>query len=164
MKKKSFAIFLLALVAMTFTSCKKSRGIIFSSHFDNATDLNLWSHSSDGDAVVDSSVLKLRAVTGCIQLETVDLISVSKGKTYTLKFKGRVDPTLVGETGYCVGDYMIYVEQGSTDIIADGFGNYTGWTQKSFSFEATSSASVKIKFLIGTVKGAWIDDLELIEN
>ena len=36
---------------------------------------------------------------------------------------------------------------------------FTSWTQKSYSFEATSSASVKIKFLVGTTRGAWIDDL-----
>jgi hypothetical protein len=54
--------------------------------------------------------------------------------------------------------------RGSTNLISESFGQYGLWTQKSYSFEAASSAAVKIKFLVGTTRGAWIDDLELIEQ
>jgi hypothetical protein len=166
---------LLILITGIFTlfySCKKnsdnstnnSPNILFSSKFETQTDLNSWTQSSGGLAIIDSSAVKFTNITDCFQFETLNLIPVTKGKTYELKLTGKVNPAQSGDPVLCAGNFLIYVIQGSTIIISESFGNYPSWTQKSFSFEATSSASVKIKFLIGTTRGAWIDDLELIEN
>jgi hypothetical protein len=134
MKAKPFLLFPLLLAIISFSGCKKeeSRGTIFSSQFDTDADLSLWTVSSGGEATIENEALKLKVVSSCFAFETADLISVRKGKTYTLKFKGKVDPTLVGEPAYCVGDYMVYIIQGSDYLIQDGFGDYLDWTPKSF--------------------------------
>jgi len=171
MKTVKILITLLGIIAI-LSSCKKNSGdntgnptiIIFSSGFENQNDLNAWTQSSGGQAIIDSSAVKFTNITECFDFETLNLLPVQKGKTYELKLTGKVNQAMGGDPALCVGNFMIYIVQGSTNIIAESFGNYPSWTQKSFSFEATSSASVKIKFLIGTTRGAWINDLEFTEN
>lgn len=160
------------MIIFMLYSCKKdsnedntnSPKTIFSSKFENQNDLNLWNQSSGGQAIIDANAVKFDSITECFHFETLNLIPVQKGKTYELKLTGKVNSSVSGDPAYCVGNFMIYIVQGSTNIISEGFGNYPSWTLRSYSFEATSSAAVKIKFLIGTTRGAWIDDIELIEK
>jgi hypothetical protein len=171
MKTCKFLLALLGIITV-LSSCKKdstentsdSPKIIFSSGFNSQSDLSFWTQSSGGQALIDSTTVKFTNITECFRFETLNLLPVQKGKIYVLKFKGKVNPAISGDPVFCVGNFMIYIIQGSTQIISESFGNYTSWTQKSYSFEATSSASIKIRFLIGTTRGAWIDDLQLIEN
>lgn len=159
-----------SIIVLSFSSCDEDSsdeddgGAIFTSSFDYASDLNLWTQSAGGEAVIEQDHLKLKANSGCFVFETVDFISVEKGKSYTLKFKGKVDPPQIGDPAHCVGYFMVYIVQGSDYLIEDGFGDYPDWTQKSYGFEAPTSAGVRIRFMIGTEKGAWLDDLELIQN
>ena len=164
MLKTKFFLFPLICFFLAGNGCQKSRGTLFVSHFDTAADLALWSPSAEGQAEIESNYVKLKAVSGCFQYETANEISVEKDKTYILKFKGKAEPTLLGETGYCANDFMVYVEQGNNNPVGVSFGNFTSWTQKTFSFTATSASPVRIKFLIGTTKGVWLDELEFSEN
>jgi hypothetical protein len=169
------AIRLLTVVVcaiIILSGCKKDSSddtnnqpaVLFSSGFDSQADLNAWSQSSGGQAVIDSSAVMFTNITNCFQFETVNLIPVQKGKTYELRITGKVNPAISGDPMLCAGNYLVYIVQGSTNIISESFGNYPSWTVKSYSFEATSSAAVKIKFLIGTTRGVWISDLKFIEN
>jgi hypothetical protein len=168
------SIFFLALLCSIsiISSCKKdsddpsgsSTNVIFSSKFDNQSDLDLWSQSSGGQAIIDSSAVKFTNVTNCFHFETKNLIRVQSGKSYELRLTGKVNESLEGDPMLCAGDFIIWVVQGNENVISQSFGNYPAWTQKAFSFEAKSSASVKIEFLVGTTRGAWIDNLELVEN
>ena len=154
------------------SSCKKKssettydgNNIVFSSAFDTHADLVIWSQSSGGQAVIDQNTAKLTATDGCFQFETIDLIPVETGKTYTLKFKGKVIASQAGDPVFCAGDFLIYIMQGSTVLLSQSFGNYPDWVQKSFSFQATKPVPISIKFLIGTKRGVWIDDLSLTEQ
>ena len=170
---KTFRILITMIGIITILySCKKdcsdntskTPNILFSSKFESKTDLSLWTQSTGGQAIIDSATVKFTNITECFLFETLDLIPVQKGKTYELQLIGKVNPAIGGDPALCAGNFIIYIVQGSTNLISTSFGNYTSWTQKSFSFEATSSASIKIKFLIGTTRGAWIDNLEFIEN
>jgi hypothetical protein len=163
-------LFTLIGIITVLSSCKKDSSdnstsastVIFSSKFETQNDLNAWIQSAGGQAIIDSSAVKFTNISNCFHFETVNLIPVVKGKSYELRIRGRVNESIQGDPLYCAGDFIIWVVQGSTNIISQSFGNYPAWTQKSFSFEALTSASVKIEFLIGTTRGAWIDDLELI--
>jgi len=171
MKASKFLFTLLGIIVF-FSSCKKDSNdnssnlmsIIFSSKFDTQNDLSVWSQSSGGQAIIDSSAVKFTNITNCFHFETVNLIPVQSGKSYELHLRGKVNESIQGDPVFCAGDFIVWVVQGNENVISQSFGNYPSWTQKSFSFEAKSSASVKIEFLIGTTRGAWIDDLELIEN
>lgn len=170
--KVSNSLFILIAIITVLSSCKKdtsdnsnnSNQIIFSSKFETQNDLSIWSQSAGGQAILDSSAVKFTNISGCFHFETVNLIPVQKGKSYELRLRGKVIESIQGDPVFCAGDFIVWVVQGNTILIDQSFGNYPSWTQKSFSFEATSSASVKIEFLIGTTRGAWIDDLEVIEN
>ena len=170
--KSTIFLLLIPCVMIFFPSCKKKTSetsnngatVIFSSKFDTNTDLLKWSQSSGGNAVIDQNTAKLTATDGCFHVETIDLIPVLTGKTYILTFKGKVIQHQVGDPVLCAGDFLIYVMQGNTNLISQSFGNYPDWTQKSFSFQATSSAAIGIKFLVGTTRGAWIDDLTLTQQ
>lgn len=172
MKTSRFLLPIIFIITI-FSSCKKDSNdnsnnqtnkIIFSSRFETQNDLTVWIKSSGGDAIIDSSAVKFTNITGCFHYETMNLIPVQKGKTYELKLKGKVNYSIQGDPVFCAGNFIINVVQGDSYIIDQSFGNYPTWTQRSFSFEATSGASIKIAFLIGTTRGAWIDDIELIEN
>ena len=171
MKALKFLFILIGIITV-LSSCKKnasdnstnSSQVIFNSKFETQNDLSAWSQSAGGQAIIDSSAVKFTNISNCFHFETVNLIPVVKGKSYELRIKGKVNESIQGDPVYCAGDFIIWVVQGSTNVISQSFGNYPSWTQKSFSFEALSSASVKIEFLIGTTRGAWIDDLELIAN
>ena len=170
MRYLNFLITLALLLAMH--ACKKDSAnntgnqpvTLFSSKFDKQADLSLWTQSAGGQAIIDSSAVKFTNLTSCFQLETSSLIPVQKGKTYDLKLTGKVNPAMPGDPVLCAGNFLIYVVQGNSYLISASFGNYPSWTQRSFSFEATSSASVTIKILVGTTRGAWIDNLEFIEH
>ena len=163
-------LFTLIGIITVLSSCKKNSSdnstdasqVIFSSKFETQNDLNAWNQSVGGQAIIDSSAVKFTNISNCFHFETVNLIPVVKGKSYELRIRGKVNESIQGDPLYCAGDFIIWVVQGSTNIISQSFGNNPVWTQKSFSFEALSSASIKIEFLIGTTRGAWIDDLELI--
>jgi hypothetical protein len=163
-------LFTLVGIITVFSSCKKSSSdnstnssqVIFSSKFESQNDLSAWSQSAGGLAIIDSSAVKFTNISDCFHFETVNLIPVEKGKSYELRIRGKVNESIAGDPMLCSGDFIIWVVQGSTNVVSQSFGNYPSWTQKSFSFEALSSASVKIEFLIGTTRGAWIDDLELV--
>jgi hypothetical protein len=170
--KQAFIFFSILCTLAANTSCKKdsddtsgsSTNVVFSSKFDSQDDLNLWSQSSGGQAIIDSSAVKFTNVTNCFHFETKNLIRVQSGKSYELRLRGKVNESLQGDPMLCAGDFIIWVVQGNENVISQSFGNYPAWTQKAFSFEAKSSASVKIEFLVGTTRGAWIDNLELVEN
>jgi hypothetical protein len=162
----------LLFVLAIFSSCKKDSNedtgnasrVLFTTNFESPNDLLAWSQSAVGKAVIDSNAVKFDSITGCFVFETINLFPIQKGKTYELRVTGKVNPSVSGDPVYCSGNFLVYIVQGDNYLISQSFGNYTSWTQKSFSFEAASSASVGIKFLVGTTRGAWIDSLSLIEN
>ena len=170
--KASITLFTLLGIIVLFSSCKKDSNdnssnpanVIFSSKFDAQNDLNAWSQSAGGQAIIDSSAVKFTNITNCFHLETVNLIPVKSGKSYELHLRGKVNESIQGDPMFCAGDFIIWVVQGNENVISQSFGNYPSWTQKSFSFAAKSSVSVKIEFLIGTTRGVWIDYIELIEK
>jgi hypothetical protein len=170
--KTTIYLLLAACMLTLFSSCKKKTSetsdggptVIFSSKFDSSADLQLWSQSSGGLAVIDQNSAKLTATNGCFQFETKNLIPVVTGKSYILTFTGKVIQHEVGDPVLCAGDYLIYIMQGNSVLISHSFGNYPDWTQKSFSFQATSSSAIGIKFLVGTTRGAWVDDLTLTQQ
>ncbi len=167
MKNKDLLLLVFGIITLLYACKKDSTGApitIFSTKFDNQADLNAWTQSVGGKAIIDANAVKFDSITDCFRFETLNLIPVQKGKIYELKLTGKVNSSTSGDPGLCAGDFLIYVVQGSTNLISESFGQYASWTQKSYSFEATSSASIKIKFLIGTTRGAWIDNLELIEK
>ncbi len=137
---------------------------IFQTKFDNQEDLNLWSQSAGGVAYIEDSTVKFDSITSCFRFETINVIPAQAGKTYELKLTARVNRSISGDPAYCVGYFMIYVVQGNEKLILDGFGDYPDWTQKSYSFSTTSGAYLKIYFNIGTTRGAWIDEIALIEH
>ncbi|MCX6248014.1 MAG: hypothetical protein NTW10_09790 [Bacteroidetes bacterium] len=163
-------LFILAGILTVLSSCKKDTSdtsgtptnVLFHSDFTSLTDLSVWSQSSGGEAIIDSSAVKFTNISDCYHFETINPIPVQKGKTYELRIKGKVNESLSGDPMLCAGDFIVWVVQGSTNVISDSFGNHPAWTQRSFSFEATSSASVKIEFLIGTMRGAWIDSIDFL--
>lgn len=150
-------------------SCKKDTtettgipvNIIFNSEFENQGDLADWTQSTGGQAVIDSSAVKFTNITECFSFETLNLIPVTKGRIYELKLTGKVNPAISGDPALCAGNFIIYVMQNGKNLVSESFGNHTSWTQESFSFETATAESIKIKFLIGTIRGAWIDDLVL---
>jgi hypothetical protein len=171
MKTLRILIALIGIIPISYSCSKKSsdnttstQTTLFSSKFESSSDLSLWTQSTGGLAIIDSSAVKFTNITECFQFETMDLIPVQKGKSYELIINGKANPPQNGDPALCAGNFIIYIVQGSTNLLEASFGNYTSWTQRSFSFEAATSASVKIKFLIGTTRGAWIDDLKLIQN
>jgi hypothetical protein len=137
---------------------------VFQTKFDNPEDLNLWSQSAGGVAYINDSSVKFDSITSCFRFETINLIPAQAGKTYELRLTAKVNRSVSGDPSYCVGYFMIHVIQGNEKLISDGFGDYPTWTKKSYSFSTTSGAYLKIYFLIGTTRGAWIDELELIEH
>ncbi len=167
MKNKHLLLLVFGIITVLY-ACKKDSTdaptTIFSTKFESQTDLNAWTQSVGGKAVIDVNSVKFDSITECYHFETLNLIPVQKGKVYELKLTGKVNSSTSGDPGLCAGDFLIYVVQGSTNLISESFGQYGSWTQKSYSFEAASSAAVKIKFLVGTTRGAWIDNLELIEK
>jgi hypothetical protein len=171
MKTFRILIAMLGILTIAFSCTKKSsdsasstQTTVFSSKFESSSDLSLWTQSTGGQAIIDSAAVKFTNITQCFQFETMDLIPVQKGKSYELIIVGKANPSQNGDPALCAGNFLIYIIQGDTDLLSASFGNYTSWTQRSFSFEAATSASIKIKFLIGTTRGAWIDDLKLIQN
>ncbi|MCX6251441.1 MAG: hypothetical protein NTX61_11900 [Bacteroidetes bacterium] len=169
--KTNFIILTVLGIALCFSGCKKkstddqnnSSKTIFSSKFETQAELNAWSQTSGGKAFIDGSAVKFDSITGCFHFETINLIPVKTGKSYELRLTGKVNYHLAGDPVLCAGDFIIWLVQGNTNLIDESFGNYPNWTQRSFSFTATSSASVKIEFLIGSTRGAWIDDIALVE-
>jgi hypothetical protein len=169
---KTLNVFFVILVISAFLfSCKKDSDnnststptTIFSSKFDNQEDLSLWTQSAGGQAIIDSSAVMFTNITECFYIETLNLIPVHEGRVYELKLIGKVNPAQPGDPAFCAGNFMINVRQGSTILLNESFGHYTSWTKRSFSFEAETSSSINIKFFIGTTRGAWIDNLELVE-
>ena len=160
--------FVVISLGLLFSTCKKntsdSSQPIFSAGFSTQSELNSWNQSDGGEAVIDSSAVKFTNITGCYHFETVNLIPVVQGKTYELQVRGKVNGSIAGDPMLCAGDFIVWVVQGSANVLSQSFGNYPSWTTKSFSFTATSSSSVKIEFLIGTTRGAWIDDIKLFEK
>jgi len=168
---KTISITLLFLgLAICFSTCKKkseenqtpSSTTLFSSTFNNSSDLSYWTQSAGGVAFIDSNAVKLDSITNCFQFETKNLIPVQAGKSYALNLTGKVNEAVQGDPMLCAGDFLIYIVQGNTNLLSTSFGNYPSWTQRAFSFTAITSASIKIKFLIGTTRGAWIDYISLI--
>ena len=166
---KNFLVFILVLFsAFSLSSCKKSSSTtgggsgssLFSSTFNTSSNLNAWLQSGGGEAVIDSAAVKFQNITGCFRFETANLISVQAGKSYTLKIRGKVNSSQQGDPALCAGDFLVYVTQGTTDLISASFGEFPAWTTNSWSFTVKSSASIKIHFLIGTTRGAWVDNLE----
>jgi len=169
--KSLISFFLVLGCILLGSSCKKnsdsnqstSSPTTLTLKFENQSDLNNWIQSAGGEAIIDSESVKFQNIIQCFHFETVNLISVESGKSYILKVTAKVNHSIEGDPGLCVGDFMIYVIQGSTYLVETGFGDHPNWTTISYSFKVNSSASIKIKFLIGTTRGAWINKLELSE-
>ena len=141
MKALKFLFTVIGIITI-LSSCKKdtsdnstnSSQIIFSSKFETQNELSAWFQSAGGHAIIDSSSVKFTNISNCFHFETVNLIPVVKGKTYELRIRGKVNESIQGDPLYCAGDFIIWVVQGSTNLISQSFGNYPSWTQKSFSF------------------------------
>lgn len=167
MKTGIYMVSLICVLGM-ISSCSKDSedgsNIIFSTTFSSQEDIQGWSQSAGGQAIIDSAAVKFTNITDCYHFETINPIPVTSGKTYELHLTGKVNQSQQGDPMLCAGDFIIWVIQGNEKLISQSFGNRPAWTKKSYSFVANSSASVKIEFLIGTTRGVWIDDIELTEN
>lgn len=171
MNKKLLFLLIIGIIFIGF-SCKKkadsnesstnSTSVTFK--FENQSDLNFWIQSAGGEAIIDSGAVKFQNLTQCFSYESANLIPVSDGGSYVLKITGKVNESIQGDPGLCAGDFLIYVIQGNTNLLQTSFGNHPDWVIMPYSFVASSSAPVKIKFLIGTTRGAWIEKIELIEQ
>ncbi len=167
-------ISLLLLFGVVFISdgCKKKSSAsqtaapaaLFSSKFENQSDLQAWTASAGGEAVIDNGAVKFQNITSCFQFETASLIPVQQGKTYVLKITGKVNYHVPGDPVLCAGDFLIYVTQEGNNLVSASFGAHPSLTQMAYSFTAATSASINIKFLVGTTRGAWIDNIELVAN
>jgi hypothetical protein len=171
MKTLKISVTFLAIITVLY-SCKKdstdtvspTSKTIFSTEFANQSDLDAWIQTSGGQAVIDSGAVKFTNITDCYHFESLNLIPVVKGKTYVLEILEKVNPALEGDPVFCAGNFLIYVVQDSSNLATGSFVLSTSWTHSTMSFKAANSAPIKIRFLIGTTRGAWIDKLELVEE
>jgi hypothetical protein len=115
MKNKHLLLLVFSIITVLY-ACKKDSTVapttIFSTKFETQTDLNAWTQSVGGKAVIDANSVKFDSITECYHFETLNLIPVQKGKVYELKLTGKVNSSTSGDPGLCAGDFLIYVVQG----------------------------------------------------
>jgi len=146
------------------TSQPAATASVFSNKFDTQADLAGWISTVGGEAVLDNGAVKFQNITSCFHYETASLIAVQQGKTYILKITGKVNYHVSGDPMLCAGDFLVEVIQEGNYLVSESFGDHPALTTVSYAFTAATSASIKIKFLIGTSRGAWIDNIELVAN
>jgi hypothetical protein len=108
--------------------------------------------------------LKLITESQCFVIEKVKGVDVDKDKINVLYFHYKMEPMQIGDIGYCAGPFLIWLKQGNEDLLIDGVMGVNDWTEQYFYFQPKNNISVKIKLLIGTDRGVWLDDLILLEE
>ncbi len=163
------SLLLLSGVVFMLGGCKKKSSTdtttppaLFSCKFDSPADLNGWTANAGGEAVIDNGAVKFQNITSCFQYETANPIPVQQGKSYALKITGKVNYHLSGDPPLCAGDFLIYVTQDGNNLVSASFGDHPALTAVIYAFTATTAAGIKLKFLVGTTRGAWIDNIELV--
>ena len=170
--KTTHAFIVLSLVVLLF-SCRKDHGIgeneiIYSDYFNSNADLSGWTVSSSGMAEITDSTqtegsasLHMKAVSGCLSIEKNQGVAVESNTNYELKFDAQAIFSQTGDIASCAGDYLIILSQRDDEIGYFDVYGITGWSTQYEYFTTVSSLPVKVKILIGTYHGAWIDNLTI---
>jgi len=170
---KTFLKFLmLAGLFLLFQDCKKSSSndqtttpvTIFSTDFTTTADLNIWTQSTGGTAVIDSGAVKFTNITECFSFETSTAIPIVFGKSYTFTITVKVNESHPGDPALCAGDFLLYIKQGTEYLVSESFGGHPEFSQQSFIFTPVKSNPILLQFLTGTTRGAWIDHIDIVQN
>ena len=181
-----FHIFL--ILSIILTSCKKDNEIVKDDFitieiggkkyksvsiddFNSLSDSSNWNIYPYGVFLIDTinkfngeASVNLTADGGCFILEKIEGVPVDKEKIYFIHFYYKLLETQIGEVGHCFGDFMIWLKQGDETLLLDGCHGIESWTEKYFYFQPINNVPVKIKLLVGTEHGVWLDDLIVFEE
>jgi hypothetical protein len=140
-------------------------------NFDSLSDTADWNLYPGGSLSIDTSAkyngassLKLITETQCFVVERIKGVEVNKDKVYVIHFHYKMEPGQIGDIGYCAGEFLIQLKQGNEYVLDEVISGVNDWTEKYFYFQPINNVPVKIKLLIGTERGVWLDDLILLEE
>jgi hypothetical protein len=156
---------LLVFFALVLSSCEKSNAaLLFEATFDDAEALTDWSASAGGRAEVVQGHVKLQALSDCFVFETLESFEVKAGRVYYLSYLGKITPFQIGDPTYCASFLTVKVMQGQQTLVSESFGGAPDWAAKGFSFQVTDNAPIKIRFEVGSYRGVWLDDVQLVRQ
>ncbi len=145
--------------------------ILANDGFNNLIDTADWNFFNNGKIEISddqshngSSYISLFANEQCFRIERIEGVTVNKDKIYMINFQYKLLGTQIGEPGYFVGDFMIWLQQGDETIFMDGCSETEQWTDQFFYFLPVNNVPVKVILLIGTAHGVWLDDLIFLEE
>jgi len=140
-------------------------------NFDNIKDTGNWNIYPGGSFLIDTankfqgkSSVSLKAVSDCFILEKIQGVPVDKDKIYVIHFYYKLFATQVGETGYCAGNFLIWLKQGDETVLMESCQGIESWTEKYFYFQPKNNVPVKIEHLVGPTHGVWLDNLIVFEQ
>ncbi len=154
---------ILLFLVLALSSCDKTYAAkLFEATFDDAAALAVWSASAGGRAEVVQGHLKLQAISDCFVFESLELFEVKANRVYYLSYLGKITPFQIGDPAFCTSFLTLKVLQNGRTLVSESFGGAPDWTAKGFSFQVTDSAPIQIRFEVGSYRGVWIDDVQLV--
>lgn len=163
MNVKKVGFTLLFMLPFASSSCEKANSaVLLEATFDDASALTAWTANRGGRATVSQGHAALQALSDCFVFETVAPIEVKLNRTYYLSYLGKITPFQIGDPTFCNAFLVVRVMQNGQAIVSQSFGGAPDWQAKGFSFNVTDNAPILIRFEIGSYRGVWLDDVQLV--
>lgn len=159
--KKYLVAFLIFKLLFLFSSCNKDRNQILFFDFSTTSDLEKWNIIGDGSVSLDSGIIYFSNISSCLHFDFEELINIKKKRNYKIKIRSKNNPAQIGDPAYCVGNLMVCIKQDGETIIMEGTASDSNFVDQQYTFTTTSSSPVQLKIMVGTINGAWIDQLSI---
>lgn len=146
---------------LLFNSCDKQRNQILFFDFTSQTDLEEWNITGDGSVSLDSGIIYFSNISSCFHFDLEELINIRKKRNYKIKIRSKNNPAQIGDPAYCIGNLMVCIKQDGETIIMEGTASGSNFVDQQYTFTTISSSPVQLKIMVGTINGAWIDQISI---
>lgn len=117
----------------------------------------------------DSTVLYMTAKEGCFTVNQKEGTSTLPQQQSAILFSYMLPTTTFSDVqagrGYtCAGACRMEILQGNEIVLSEWVRERDFWTSAHFQFRTKSVEPIKIRFIVGTQNGFWIDDIFILEK
>ncbi len=150
--------------------------LLKSVNFNEMADTALWSWTNNGNLTVDntskvgdSTVVYMEAEYDCFRAEIKQGVPIVLQQESAIEFSYLLPRTTFndirhGEGLVCSGACKLEIYQGNEILFSEWLSETSVWTNLQFLFRTKKTEEVKIKFILGTRKGFWIDNIKYFQK
>jgi hypothetical protein len=143
---------------------------------NSVSDSGLWDWANNGNVQVDhsssvgdSTVFVMDATDDCFLVEKKKGVAMVLQQESAIQLSYQLPKTTFedyrhGRELVCSGACKMEIYQGDKVLFSTWISETSVWTDLQFYFRTKLTEEVKIRFILGTQKGFWVDNIKILQK